>query len=193
MSPPALLCPPWQGHSPKSLSPGTQPQPRLAQVTRNTSGTWLLGLELAFSACLWHCWTLKPLSLPVMGKTPNIPPCWLLLLGPSFLSEQQNPRRGREFSCWREQAGKVLLMQTHKYSQTHRVWPMSWVQVFFNPSSLVYHQMRAHWEKFWKKIKLVYPSKKWTRGQNRGQIAALTLLSLQRCVSLCNVNITVIF
>lgn len=40
------VCPPWQGNSPKHLSAGTQPQPWLAEVTRNASSTWLLGLGL---------------------------------------------------------------------------------------------------------------------------------------------------
>lgn len=195
MSPPAILCPPWQGDSPKPLSFQVHSHDHhLAQVTRNTSGTWLLGLGWVFSACLWQWWTLKALFLPVMLKTPNNPSCWLLLFGPSSPAEQQNScfGKGEGKSAAEETEQKKLslyrLTNTNKQSLSYELGKM-----FFTPSSLVYRWMRAHWEQFWKKTKLVYPSEKWERGQNRGQIAALPLLALQQCVSLCNVNVIVIF
>lgn len=147
-----------------------------APCTGNQKYTWPRALGFGVTVfCLLVAMLNTQTPVPAChGKTPNNPSCWLLLFGPSSPAEQQKPCHAREINCWR--AEKVLLIQTCKYSQT---WAMSWVQFFLTPLYWFYHQVRAHWEQFWKKTKLVYPSKKWTGGQNRGQCAALLLPSLQ--------------
>lgn len=132
MSPPAILRPPWQGDSPKSLSPGTQP---LAQVSRNTSGTWLSGLGSEFSACLWQCGSAEhPSPCPCLSweKSPATCPAGSCSLVPHpQLNNKNHAVQGKSTAEETEQKE----FSSHRLTKSS---PYTDSQILANPQSLTY-------------------------------------------------------
>lgn len=186
---------------PKHLSPGTQPQLWLAEVTRNASSTWLLGLGVGFFACLWWCGSAEhpsPCHCLSWEKSPTTcPPGFFSSVLHSWLNEKSVPCKGKWLPK-RDWAERVFLTRTHKYLETsHRRYSQSLTYELgtFPPppgSSSVSHQLGAHWEQFWKKTKLVYPSKKHSKTKICKRKQKTDCCSRPPfppwCVPLCNVK-----
>lgn len=166
------VCPPWQGNPPKHLSAGTQPQPWLAEVTRNASSTWLLGLGLwvgffllaygsdehpSLHHCLWR------------EKSPKTCPPGFSSVLHSWLNDENHALQ------WKVAAEKRLSRKSFSDTDSQILGNILlqiptesnlWAGYSSPPApSSVSHQMVAHKEQFQKKTKLVYPTKKHSKTQ----------------------------